>query len=194
VVGLSGLAQFMTAHELGAVHHLQVRLGPDENGWSLFAVGLMSALVQAFLLGRLLKRFSAQRLAVVGLLSSSMTFRAVGPGHAGLDDGRGDLCQRAGLLRAAGLAEPRLQRRRCVVAGPTMGAVASLNSLMAVLRRPSRHRCSRWCRTCRRATGASARRSISARCCRLRRWWSRGGTSSASASAPPPGHLAGSAH
>ena len=35
--------------------------GPAENGWSLFAVGIMSALVQGLLLGRLLKRFSPQQ-------------------------------------------------------------------------------------------------------------------------------------
>jgi DHA1 family tetracycline resistance protein-like MFS transporter len=46
--------------------------GPLENGWSLFAVGVASALVQGLLLGWLLKRFAPQRLAVAGLVSSAL--------------------------------------------------------------------------------------------------------------------------
>ena len=53
--------------------------GPLENGWSLFAVGVMSALVQGVLLGRLLKRFSPQRLAVLGLVSSTLAYLGCGP-------------------------------------------------------------------------------------------------------------------
>ena len=52
--------------------------GPLENGWSLFAVGLMSVLVQGVLLKHLLKRFAAQRLAVWGCVSSTVALRAVG--------------------------------------------------------------------------------------------------------------------
>jgi len=37
-------------HVLGAVYDLQVRLGPLENGWSLAAVGIVSAVVQGLLL------------------------------------------------------------------------------------------------------------------------------------------------
>ena len=60
--------------------------GPTQNGWSLFAVGVMSVLVQGVLLSRLLQRFSPQRLAVIGLVSSSLCFIAWGAGARGLDD------------------------------------------------------------------------------------------------------------
>ena len=52
--------------------------GPLQNGWSLFAVGIVSALVQGVLLGRLLKRFSPQRLAVWGLVSSTLAYLLCG--------------------------------------------------------------------------------------------------------------------
>ena len=58
--------------------------GPGQNGWSLFAVGVMSALVQGVLLKRLLRRFAPQRLAVVGLASSRWrTWAAAWPRRAG---------------------------------------------------------------------------------------------------------------
>ena len=58
VLALVGLAQFVLYTTLGALHDVQVRLGAAENGWSLFAVGVMSALVQGVLLKHLLRRFS----------------------------------------------------------------------------------------------------------------------------------------
>ena len=41
--------------------------GPLQNGWSLFAVGVVSAVVQGLLLGRLLKRFIAAAARVAGV-------------------------------------------------------------------------------------------------------------------------------
>ena len=71
VVGLTGLAQF-TMHTTWVLYTtFKFGWGPTENGWSLFAVGVMSAMVQGGLLSQLLKRFSAQRLAVMGLVSST---------------------------------------------------------------------------------------------------------------------------
>ena len=46
--------------------------------WSLAAVGIVSAVVQGLLMGRLLRRFSPRRLAVLGLLSSTLAFIAWG--------------------------------------------------------------------------------------------------------------------
>ena len=57
--------------------------GPLQNGWSLFAVGVISALVQGFLLGRLLKRFSPQRLAIWGLVSSTLAYIGYGAASEG---------------------------------------------------------------------------------------------------------------
>ena len=52
--------------------------GPKENGWSLFTVGVMAAIVQGGLMKQLLKRFSAQRLAALGLVTSTVCYLAWG--------------------------------------------------------------------------------------------------------------------
>jgi MFS transporter, DHA1 family, tetracycline resistance protein len=107
--------------------------GPTENGWSLFAVGMVSALVQGALLGRLLKRMGAQRLAVAGLVSSTLAFTAWGLATQGWVMfvviafnvlGSAVAASLQGLVSAA--ADERTQ-------GQTLGAVSSLNSLMAVV-------------------------------------------------------------
>src|SRR5204863_330730 len=61
VVGLAGLAQF-TLHMTWVLYtDLKFGWGPRETGWSLFAVGVMSALVQGVLMGPLLRRFPPPR-------------------------------------------------------------------------------------------------------------------------------------
>ena len=60
VVGLSGLAQF-TMHMSWVLYTtFKFGWGPAENGWSLFTVGVMAAIVQGGLMKQLLKRFSAR--------------------------------------------------------------------------------------------------------------------------------------
>ena len=54
-----------------------------DNGWSLAAVGVVSVFVQGWLLGKLLKRFTPQRLAVLGLTSSMLAYAAWGAAPAG---------------------------------------------------------------------------------------------------------------
>ena len=82
VVACTALSQFVLYTQLGALHTFKFGWGPQENGWSLFTVGCMSALVQGVLLGRLLKRFSPQRLAIVGLVSSTLAYLGLGRGDA----------------------------------------------------------------------------------------------------------------
>ena len=133
VLAFAGLAQFSLYTVWVLYASLRFGWGPAENGWSLFAVGLVSAVVQGALLGRLLKRFTAQRLAIIGLLSSSLAF--VGWGLATQPWmmyavifanvlGAAVSASLQGLVSAA--ADERNQ-------GQTLGAVSSLNSLMAVL-------------------------------------------------------------
>ncbi len=107
--------------------------GPLQNGWSLAAVGVSSVVVQGFLLGPLLRRFTAQRLVVWGLISAMlanllyglatqgwMMFAIVFVNILGFTVG----ASIQSLISAA--ADPSTQ-------GRTLGAVASLNSLMAVV-------------------------------------------------------------
>lgn len=133
VIALAGLAQFILHTTWVLYTQFKFGWGPLENGWSLFAVGVMSALVQGFLLKHLLRRFSAQRLAVLGLVSSALCYAAWGLATAGWVMYVVILCNVLGFAATAALqsivsnaADERTQ-------GQTMGAVASINSLMAVL-------------------------------------------------------------
>ena len=132
VTALSSLAQFIL-HTIWVLYtSFKFGWGPLENGWSLCAVGAMSVLVQGVLLGRLLKRFPARRLAVFGLISSSLCYLAWGAVPQGWMMYVVIFCNVLGFAVTASLqslvsnaADPRTQ-------GQTMGAVASLNSMMAV--------------------------------------------------------------
>ena len=133
VLAFAGLAQFSLYTVWVLYGSFRFGWGPTENGWSLFAVGMVSAVVQGALLGRLLKRFTAQRLALAGLVSSSLAFTGWGLAtepwmmYAVILAnvlGAAVAASLQGLVSAA--ADERTQ-------GQTMGAVSSLNSLMAVI-------------------------------------------------------------
>ena len=74
VLALCGLAQFTMYTSWVLYSTFKFGWGPLQNGWSLAAVGVTGALVQGVLLGRLLERFSARRLAVLGLTSSTLAY------------------------------------------------------------------------------------------------------------------------
>jgi DHA1 family tetracycline resistance protein-like MFS transporter len=133
VIGLASLAQF-TLHTSWVLYTtFKFGWGPAQNGWSLLVVGLMSVLVQGFLLKHLLRRFSVRRLAITGLLASSLTYLGFGLASEGwmmfvvivvgniLGGGAAAVIQG----QVSNAADPRAQ-------GQTMGSVAALNSLMAV--------------------------------------------------------------
>jgi len=83
VVAFSGLAQFVL-YTVWVLHNsFKFGWGPRENGWSLAAVGIVAVLVQGVLLGRLLKRFSPQKLAMWGLVSSAMAYTLWGAATEG---------------------------------------------------------------------------------------------------------------
>jgi len=134
VIGLASLAQFVMHSSFVLYTTFKFGWGPAQNGWALFTVGLTSVFVQGFLLKHLLKRFSPQRLAVTGLLASTLTYLGFGLASEGwmlvavivvgtiLGGGAGAVIQ----SRISNATDPRKQ-------GQTMGSVAALNSMMAVL-------------------------------------------------------------
>lgn len=133
VIGLASLAQF-TLHMTWVLYtQFKFGWGPRENGWSLFAVGVMSALVQGVLMGRLLKRFSPQRLAVMGLVSSTLAFAAWGLATEGWMMYAVILCNILGFAAAASIQSIVSNAAGPKAQGQAMGAVAALNSLMAVV-------------------------------------------------------------
>jgi DHA1 family tetracycline resistance protein-like MFS transporter len=132
VIALAGLAQF-TLHMSWVLHNtFKFGWGPKENGWSLFAVGVMAALVQGGLMKRLLKHFSPQRLAAIGMVSATLAY--VGWGLAtepwmmfviiGLN-----MFGFAAMVSIQSLMSNAASEHE---QGRTMGSIASLNSLMGV--------------------------------------------------------------
>jgi len=134
VIALATLAQF-TLHTSWVLYTtFKFGWGPAQNGWSLFVVGVSSAFVQGFLLKYLLRRFSPQRIAAVGLVGSALTYLGFGLANegwmmfaviiVGTLIGGGAQASISSLVSNAADAKSQ---------GRTMGSVASLNSLMAVI-------------------------------------------------------------
>ncbi|ODV43431.1 tetracycline transporter [Cupriavidus sp. UYMMa02A] len=134
VIGLAGLAQFTIQNSFVLYTTFKFGWGPRDSGLALFTVGLMSVLVQGFLLKHLLRRLSARTLAVGGLMASTLTYLAFGAITEGwmmyvviiagnlLGGGAAAVIQSL----VSNSADARSQ-------GQTMGAVAAVNSLMAVM-------------------------------------------------------------
>src|SRR5208282_2651795 len=74
VVAFSGLAQFVLYTCWVLYTTFKFGWGPRDNGWGLAAVGVVQAVVQGLLLGRILKLISVRRLAVLGLISSTLAY------------------------------------------------------------------------------------------------------------------------
>ena len=133
VLACTGLAQF-TLYTVWVLYTtFKFHWGPGQNGWSLFAVGLVAALVQGVLLGRLLKRYTPQRLAVMGLVSSTLAFVAFGLVTQGWMMYLVIAANVLGNTVAASMQSLVSSAADGSEQGRTMGAVSSLNSLMAVI-------------------------------------------------------------
>jgi MFS transporter, DHA1 family, tetracycline resistance protein len=133
VVAFSGLAQFTLYTSWVLYTTFKFGWGPLQNGWSLAVVGVVSFITQGFLLGRLLKRFSPQRLAVMGLISSAAAYALWGAATAGWMmiavisvNILGATVTPAIQSIISGAADSKSQ-------GEALGAISAMNSLMAVL-------------------------------------------------------------
>jgi MFS transporter, DHA1 family, tetracycline resistance protein len=133
VIALASLAQFMLHMSWVLYTKFKFGWGPSQVGWSLFAVGVVSALSQGVLLKPLLARFTPQQIAVAGLLVGALSYLGFGLATQGwmlyaviLLGLLGAAAQAAMQSIVSNAADPTRQ-------GQTMGAVTSLSSLMAVL-------------------------------------------------------------
>ena len=133
VIACTALSQFMLYTTWVLYATFKFGWGPRENGWSLFAVGVMSALVQGVLLGRLLKRFTPQRLAIAGLVSSTLAYIGWGAATEGWMMFAVVFCNVLGFTVAASLQSIFSSAADPTTQGRTMGAVSGLQSLMAVV-------------------------------------------------------------
>ena len=134
VIALASLSQF-TLHTSWVLYTtFKFGWGPAQNGWSLFVVGVSSAFVQGYQLKHLLVRFTPQRIAAVGLAGSALTYLGFGLATEGwmmfaviiVGTLIGGGAQASITSLVSNATEGQGQ-------GRTMGSVASLNSLMAVL-------------------------------------------------------------
>ncbi len=133
VIACSGLAQGVLYSVWVLYATFKFGWTTQDNGWSLAAVGVMSVIVQGWLLGKLLKRFPPRRLAVLGLASSTLAYIFWGAASAGwvmyvviVANVFGYTINAAIQSMISAAADPRNQ-------GQAMGAVSSLNSLTAVI-------------------------------------------------------------
>jgi DHA1 family tetracycline resistance protein-like MFS transporter len=133
VIGLASLAQF-TLHTCWVLYTaFKFGWGPVENGWSLFAVGVMTVFVQGWLLKHLLQRFSPQKLAVMGLVSSSLAYLGWGLAASGWMMYAVIGLNVLGFAATSALQSIISNAADARTQGQTMGSVGSLNSLMAVI-------------------------------------------------------------
>jgi MFS transporter, DHA1 family, tetracycline resistance protein len=133
VAAFAGLAQFTLYTTWVLYTTFKFHWGPSENGWSLFAVGVVSAFVQGVLLSRLLKRFTPQRLAVLGLVSSTAAFVLWGLATEGWMMYPVIFANLLGTAVAASMQSLISNAADARTQGQTMGALSGLNSLMAVV-------------------------------------------------------------
>jgi MFS transporter, DHA1 family, tetracycline resistance protein len=133
VVAFSGLAQFILYTCWVLYTTFKFGWGPQENGWSLAAVGIVSVLVQGVLLGRMLKRFAPQRLAILGLVSSALAYALWGAATQGWMMFAIIAVNLFGVTVTASVQSMISSAADSRSQGQMLGAVGSLGSLMAVL-------------------------------------------------------------
>ena len=107
--------------------------GPMENGWSLFAVGVLSVLVQGVLLKRLLARFGARRLATMGLISATCCYVLWALSSQGWMMYAVMGLNLFGFTVQASIQSLVSNAADATTQGRTMGAMAALTSLMYVI-------------------------------------------------------------
>jgi DHA1 family tetracycline resistance protein-like MFS transporter len=133
VFALVILAQLILQTSWVLYTHFRFGWGPRENGFALFCVGLVAAIVQGGLLSPLLRRFGDVRLVLMGLTIGTCAYLLYGLAQQGwmmyaiiignfLSFAAGPTLQ--GMVSNA--VDPTEQ-------GVTMGALNSINSIMFVL-------------------------------------------------------------
>jgi DHA1 family tetracycline resistance protein-like MFS transporter len=133
VIGLSGLAQF-TMYTIWVLYNsFRFGWGPQENGWSLFTVGVASVFAQGVLLRPMLRRFGAPRLAVLGLASGTLCFLFWGLATEGWMMYVLIACNLLGVVAAPAIQSLISNAADAKTQGQTMGAVGSLSSLASVV-------------------------------------------------------------
>jgi len=133
VLVCTGLAQFTLYTTWVLYTTFKFGWGPTENGWSLFAVGVVAAVVQGALLGRILKIVTPQRLALLGLVSSTLAYVGFGAVTAGWMMYVVIFANVLGNTVASAIQSLVSSAASGSEQGQTMGSISGLSSLMAVI-------------------------------------------------------------
>jgi DHA1 family tetracycline resistance protein-like MFS transporter len=133
VVACSGLAQFVLYTCWVLYTTFKFGWGPKENGWSLAAVGVVTAVVQGLLLGRILKLISVRRLAVLGLTSSMLAYALWGAATQSWMMYAIIFVNLLGATVSSTIQSIISSAADAQNQGKTLGAVGGINSLMAVI-------------------------------------------------------------
>lgn len=132
VFALTNLANFILHATWVLYTELRFGWGPRDNGIALFVVGVMAALVQGVLLGRILQAWGERCAAIVGLAMGAFAFALYGLATQGWM-----LYAIIAVTFLSNIAGPAMQAMvsKAVDAarqGITMGALNGLSSVMAV--------------------------------------------------------------
>lgn len=133
VVACCGLAQFVLYTCWVLYTTFKFGWGPRDNGLSLAAVGIVSAVVQGLLLGRILKLISVRRLAVLGLISSTLAYALWGAATQSWMMYAIVFVNLLGPTVGSTIQSIISSSADSHNQGKTLGAVGGLNSLMAVI-------------------------------------------------------------
>ena len=133
VVAFSGLAQYVLYTCWVLYGSFKFGWGPRESGWSMAAVGVVALAVQGYLLGKMLKRMSPQRLTFVGLVSSVLAYILWGAATEGWMMFVVIGANIFGVTVATTVQSMISSAADGNSQGQTMGAVSALNSLTAVV-------------------------------------------------------------
>jgi DHA1 family tetracycline resistance protein-like MFS transporter len=133
VVACAGLAQYVLYTCWVLYTTFKFGWGTLENGLSLAAVGIVAAIMQGLLLGRILRVVSSRRLAVMGLLSSTLAYALWGAATQSWMMFAIIFVNLLGATVGATIQSIISSAADAHNQGRTLGAVGGLNSLMAVL-------------------------------------------------------------
>jgi DHA1 family tetracycline resistance protein-like MFS transporter len=132
VISLTALAQFTLYASWVLYTTFKFGWGPKENGWSLAVVGVVSVIVQGFLLGPLLRRFSPRALAIAGLASSALAYVAWGAATEGWVMYAVIALNLLGFTINSAIQSIVSTAADARSQGGVLGAVSSINSLASV--------------------------------------------------------------
>jgi len=133
VMGLSILAQFCLHTSWFLYTEFKFGWSPKDNGLSLFAVGMMAVLVQGGLLRQFQRFTTTDKLVRIGLVSSTLAFFAWGVVPEGWMMYAVIALNLFGFMVQPGLQSLISNSIDPTRQGESMGAVASINSVAAVL-------------------------------------------------------------